>query len=370
MKKFVNKRSLIYVGVFVVSAAVSFFGFSATVFQSGALPFIGNKATVADTGQKDKPCPLNGAMHTKTQEDAWNQRRPLAVMIENHTDARPQSGLSTADVVYESVAEGGITRFMAIFLCNDAQDLAPVRSARTYYLDWLSEYDALYSHVGGANAAGPANALGQILEYEIKDVDNFSYAAPTYIRSDDKPAPHNVHTSTEKLWQLASKLGWAAKDDVTDKRWDEGFLPWQFKDDAKDLPAEKKMRVEFWSNQPDYTVDWQYDQKSNSYKRIHSGQVQVDNANKQPVMPKVVVVQFTKESQANDGYPGNIHLIYKTIGSGKALIFQDGKVVEGTWNKQARTGRTKYMDASGAEIKFNRGQIWIQNVPDFADVTY
>lgn len=370
MKKIINKKILIYLGVFVVSTGVSFFVFSATVFQSGALPFLNNGTQMADTGQKDRPCPLNGAMYTKSQEDAWKERRPLGVMIENHTDARPQSGLSTADIVYEAVAEGGITRFLAIYLCDNADDLAPVRSARTYYLDWLSEYDALYSHVGGANTAGAANALGQILEYEIKDIDNFSYAAPTYIRSEDKLAPHNVHSSTEKLWQLASKLGWGAQDDVTDKRWDEGFLPWQFKNDETDLPAEKKMHVEFWSNQPDYSVDWQYDQVSNSYKRVHNGKVQIDNANKKEIMPKVVIVQYTAESQANDNYPGNIHLLYKTIGSGKALIFQDGNTIEGKWEKQARTGRTKYMDANGAEIKFNRGQVWIQNVPDFADVTY
>ena len=91
-----------------------------------------------EEGSKDKPCPLNGALYTKSRQEKWQERRPLSVMIENHLDSRPSLGLSRADVIYEAVAEGGITRFLALYLCQDAGDIAPVRSARTYFLDWVS----------------------------------------------------------------------------------------------------------------------------------------------------------------------------------------------------------------------------------------
>ena len=116
---------------------------------------------------KTESCPINGAMYSKQQKAWWEKHGPLGVMIENHLEARPQSGISFADIVYEAVAEGGITRFLNIFYCQDAEVVGPVRSARTYYVDFLSEYGPfpLYAHVGGANTPGKANALGQIEDY-------------------------------------------------------------------------------------------------------------------------------------------------------------------------------------------------------------
>src|SRR3990167_5252712 len=184
-----------------------------------------------EEGVKEKPCPLNGAMYTKNREETWRKRRPLGVMIENHVDARPAIGLSRVDVIYEAVAEGGITRFLAVFLCQDAGDIAPVRSARTYFLDWVSEYDALYAHVGGANTPGPANALGQIRDYGIMDMDQFGLGFPTYWRGTDKLAPHNVHSTTKKLWEAAEERKFGPEDE-DGKRWDDNFVEWKFKDDA------------------------------------------------------------------------------------------------------------------------------------------
>jgi hypothetical protein len=124
-------------------------------------------------------CPLNGKKYTVDDQLRWESEHPIAVMIENHPEARPQSGLSKADVVYEVVAEGGITRFMGLFLCEEPpQFVGPVRSARTYYLDWLSEYNAFYAHVGGANTDGKADALQQIKDYGIKDFDGISGDRP------------------------------------------------------------------------------------------------------------------------------------------------------------------------------------------------
>ncbi len=323
---------------------------------------------------RTESCPLNGSQHTKKAEDYWSKRRPLAIMIENHTEARPQSGLSSADIVYEAVAEGGITRFMALYYCNlsDVQ-VGPVRSARTYFLDWLGEYDALYAHVGGANTPGPADALSQIIKYSVKDLNQFSIGFPVFWRDYQRlghsvATEHTMYSTTAKLWEVGAKRGWTATDSAGLK-WAENFTSWKFKDD-KTGGTVANIKVNFWESQGGYDINWIYDATTNSYKRKNGGTDQLDLNNKLQLAPKVVIVQFERESNANDGYPGNVHLLYGTVGSGKALIFQDGSVVEGKWTKAGRTKRSKYVDQSGKELSFNKGQIWIQTVPEGSKVTY
>lgn len=339
-----------------------------------ALP-TSTSALVEDPNEpKTETCPLNGAKHTKKAKEFWDKRRPLAVMIENHTEARPQSGLSYADLVYEAVAEGGITRFMALYYCNlsDIQ-VGPVRSARTYFLDWLGEYDALYAHVGGANTPGPADALGQIIKYKVKDLNQFSIGFPVFWRDYQRlghpvATEHTMYSTTAKLWEVGAKRGWTATDSAG-IRWDKNFVPWKFKDE-KSGGTTTNIKVNFWELQSGYEVNWIYDITTNSYKRRNGGQDHLDLDNNKQIAAKNLVIQFERESNANDGYPGNVHLLYGTTGSGKALFFQDGNVVEGKWNKASRLARTKYVDSSGKEIQFNGGQIWIQTVPEGSKVSY
>ena len=323
-----------------------------------------------EEGVRDQPCPLDGALYTKNRSTQWQNRRPLAVMVENHVDAKPIIGLSRSDIIYEAVAEGGITRFMAIFLCQDAGDIAPVRSARTYFLNWLSEYDASYAHVGGANTPGPANALGQIEEYGIYDLDQFGIGFPTYWRGTDKLAPHNVHSTTKKLWEAAEKRNFGPKNEEGE-RWDKNFREWKFKDDSllEARGSQGSIVVPFWSQQPDYTVTWQYDKETNLYKRYESNTAQIDPLTNEHISGKSVIIQFQVESEANDGYPDG-HLLYKTTGTGKALIFLDGKVVNGVWQKSDRISRTIFFDSQGREVSLNRGTVWIQTVPVGNNVTY
>ena len=358
-----------------IFSKASFKGILPLETSNGAsLPSPTSIVTEDPTQPKTESCPLNGSMHTKAAKDAWIARRPLAVMIENHLEARPQSGLSYADIVYEAVAEGGITRFMALFYCNLGYiQVGPVRSARTYYIDWLSEYDALYAHVGGANSPGPADALGQIIKYKIKDLNQFSIGFPVFWRDYQRldhlvATEHTMYSTTQKLWEVGAKRGWTATNSAG-LRWDAKFTPWKFKDE-KPGGTTNKITVNFWESQSDYTVEWSYDTVSNTYKRKSGGSAQMDLDNNTQLSAKVIVVQFEKESNANDGYPGNVHLLYATIGSGKALFFQDGEVSEGKWIKSSRTGRSKYVDSKGQEIIFNKGQIWIQTVPEGSKVTY
>lgn len=369
---------VIAVILFDISASASYAVFSSNSFKespaAASLPTPSGAFDEDPNEPKTEACPLNGSAHTKKAADFWSKRRPLAVMIENHVESRPQSGVSKADIVYEAVAEGGITRFMAVYYCNlsDVQ-VGPVRSARTYFLDWLSEYDALYAHVGGANTPGPADALSQIIKYDVRDLNQFSIGFPVFWRDYQRlgrpvATEHTMYSTTAKLWQVGVKRGWTATDSAG-VRWDDNFTPWKFKDDnsSGSLP---NIKVNFWDSQSDYEVSWAYNKESNSYNRKNGGEDHIDLNNKSILAPKVIIVQFQRESNANDGYPGNVHLLYGTVGTGKALIFQDGNVTEGKWLKPARTARSKYVSPNGKEIEFNKGQIWIQTVPEGSKVSY
>lgn len=368
--------------LFGLSAASSFSLFSKTSIirqdygdkSLANLPTASSALVEDPSAPRTESCPLNGQMHTVKAREAWALRRPLLVMVENHIESRPQSGLSSADVIYEAVAEGGITRFMPVYYCNlgDIQ-VGPVRSARTYFLDWLSEYDGLYAHVGGANTPGPANALGQIIDYKIKDLNQFGIGFPTFWRDYQRlgrpvATEHTMYSTTQKLWDIGAKKGWAATDSAG-IRWDINFKPWQFKDDkASNNP--QNIKVTFWQGRGDYVIDWNYDSSCNCYKRKNGGVDHVDLNTKGQLAAKNVVVRFQKEGRANDGYEGNAHLIYTNKGQGKALIFQDGGVIEGQWIKGSRLAREKFVDKAGKEISFNRGLIWLQTVPEGSEVKY
>lgn len=328
-----------------------------------------------DSLPKTESCPLNGAMYSKQQREWWEEHRPLGVMIENHEESRPQSGLSSADVVYEAVAEGGITRFLAVFYCQDAKHIGPVRSARTYFLDLISEYgeSPLYAHVGGANTPGPANALGQIEQYgwvSGNDLNQFSIGFPTFWRDYERTGhevatEHTMYSTTSKLWDFAAKSRKLSNVDEEGVAWDKTFEKYIFKDDevlAK-RPASQTIHIEHWEGYGGYAVDWNYDRATNTYKRENGGKPHLDKNNDKQLTAKTIVALFTTERSANDGYENNLHLLYKTKGSGEARIFTDGIETKGTWKKADRTSKTKIYDASGNPLSFNKGTMWFHILP-------
>ena len=375
---------LLSLGIYLISAGLSYSIFSQTISSdptdpgSSNLPMETNdyEAVVFDPNQpKTEPCPLTGVKYSKEQKNWWEKHRPLGIMLENHTEARPHSGLSFADVVYEAVAEGGITRFLAVYYCQDAGITGPVRSARTYYLDFMSEYgdSPLYAHVGGANTPGPANALGQIEDYGwagYNDLNQFSVGFPTYRRDEARAGravatEHTMYTTTSKLWKVAQERELTDKNEDGDS-WDENFVPYKFKSDAPSKTPQT-IHIEHWGNQPSYAIDWKYNPATNSYLRVNGGQPHKDrNTNKQ-ISAKNIVLLFMTERRANDGYEGNLHLLYGTKGSGKAVIFMDGKEITGRWTKDSRTDRT-ILTANGSEVKFNPGTTWFHILPTGAVV--
>ena len=339
-------------------------------------------AEAAAKEPKTEECPINGAMYGKTQRQRWESRRPLGVMIENHTEARPQSGLSSADVVYEAVAEGGITRFLSVFYCQDAPYLGPIRSARIYFLKLLQGYGEypLYAHVGGANTDGPADALGEIVDIgwsQYNDLNQFSVSFPTFYRDydrlPDRATEHTVYSSTSKLWDYAAAKRKLTNVDEKGVKWDKTFKKWTFKDDAKpeDRGTTTKIDFGFWTQfVSDYGVVWNYDKASNSYSRTNGGKPHLDKNNGKPITSKNVVVVFAKESVANDGYEAGQHLLYKIIGTGDALIFQDGKVIKGGWSKKSEEDPLIFSDASGKEASLVRGKVFVEILPLDNKVTY
>lgn len=323
---------------------------------------------------KTEACPLSGRLYSKEQRKWWETHSPLGIMIENHKEAHPQSGLSFADVIYEAVAEGGITRFLVMYHCQDGGVIGPIRSARTYFLDFVSEYGTspLYIHVGGANVPGPANALGQIDTYGwtgYNDLNQFSIGFPTFWRDYDRlghtaQTEHTMYSTTDKLWKLASTRGITNvyKDGTS---WTEGFVPYTFKDDVliADRPKSQTVHLEFWTRGPSYYIDWIYDTSTNTYKRNNGGKPHIDRNNNQVLTAGNIVVLFMQETNANDGYENNVHLIYKTKGIGKAVVFRDGTKMEGTWRKDSRKARTLIFDTKGIPVQFNKGAIWFEILP-------
>ncbi len=332
---------------------------------------------------KTEPCPLNGELMTKSQEKIWQARRPLGVMIENHVQARPQSGLSSADIVYEAVAEGGITRFLAVFYCQDAPYVGPVRSARMYFIHFLQAYGSnpLYAHVGGANTPGPANALGYLSTIGWagnNDMNQFSVPFPyfwrDYERLPNRATEHTVYSSTAKLWEYAKTYRGLTNVDANGVSWDKNFTPWKFIDDA---PMSKRGAVDkidfgFWDQSvSDYGVTWNYDKNTNLYSRVNGGQPHIDKNTGKQLTAKDVVVMFSPESVVHDGYPDGQHLMYNTIGEGNALVFQNGQAIEATWSRTNYTDNLKFTDsATGLEIPMVRGEIFVEMLPTGNKVTY
>ncbi len=380
MKK--NKFISILAAVYVTATIASFLIFSGILnsfsgVQSPVPSAVsdGDKTLFDDSLPKTEACPLSGQLYSKQQREWWEGHRPLGIMIENHEESRPQSGLTSADVVYEAVAEGGITRFLAIYYCQDAEIVGAVRSARTYYLDFISEYGdyPLYAHVGGANTSGPADALGQIRTYgwqNYNDLNQFSIGFPVFYRDYDRlgrtvATEHTMYSSTTRLWDYAKEDRGLSNVDEDGNEWDEEFRPYEFKEDISESVRSASQLISYgaWEGYGQYAVTWKYDKLSNSYLRSNGESIHTDLNNEQQLSAKNVVVLFMRESRANDGYENNLHLLYTTTGSGKAVVFQDGKEIKANWTKSKRISRLILTDSRGQEIEFNPGLTWFSVLP-------
>jgi hypothetical protein len=340
-----HKTASILVAALVVLGVIGGIGYA--VFSRGE----GNvqQTRVTDSGKKEVARRLDGVLVAPELANA----QPIAIVVENHTAARPQSGLDKARVVYEALAEGGITRFLGIFDTTEPIDeIGPVRSARPYFNDLAEEYGAVYGHVGGS-----PQALAEVQSgtRNLTDFNQF-YNGQYFWRSTDRGAPHNVYTSTELLT-------FALRDmERTDASGD--FAPWTFakaEEKEGDRGADGQ-EISINYSTFSYKTRYVYDRAANAYARYHSDDAHVmkDGAR---IAPKNVVVQYVQTSVIAEG-----RLSMITSGEGMALVFSNGNVTEGTWKKE--NGRTRFYDAADEEVELAPGQTWVEVVPQDREVLY
>jgi hypothetical protein len=284
---------------------------------------------------------------------AVNTRPVTGVMIENTTYARPQSGLGQAGVVFEAVAEGGVTRFLALYQDTQPGSVGPIRSLRPYYLAWAMGFDAAIAHVGGS-----PDALADVKSWDARDLDEF-YNGSSYQRITSREAPHNVYTSIATLNQLEATKGYTSST----------YTSWPRKADAPTKqPTAATINIAL--SGAIYNVQYAYDAATNSYNRSEGGAAQIDANTTTQLSPKVVITIVVPESQgaldASDAYYSD----YSFIGSGVADVFQDGTLTSGQWSKQSTTGQITFTDSAGKPIKLDAGQTWITAITAPTAVTY
>ena len=300
--------------------------------------------------------PLDGVM---TDIDS-SKRHPLAIMVENHTDARPQAGINKASIVYEAIAEGGITRYMALYGTQESDQVGPVRSARTYYIDWLRGYNAYYAHVGGN-----IDALDKIQADKVLDLDQFAFPAPYWRDTSLRVASeHTMFVSTSKLRAIAAEKNYTTANN---------FTVYKFKDDpsadsteGKALPEAQKISIDFGN--ANYNVVFDFDKKTDSYNRSVGGKADLDRLTSEQITAKIIVVMTVKR-QATVTRINEQGWNMDTAGEGAAKIYIDGKEISGKWKKNSATDREIFYDETGKEITFNRGKLWICVIPPEATVT-
>ncbi len=267
-------------------------------------------------------------------EPSVNDRQVTAVMIENSVVARPQSGLLSAGVVFEAIAEGGITRFVALFQDDQPKYVGPVRSARPYYMQWILGFDAAYAHAGGS-----ARALKLIGQWDVKDLPHH---ASYFQRISDRAAPHNLYTSIKDLQKYGESKGYG-KSKYTP-------LPRKEKETPEATPTVTK--IDFSISSANFSVHYDYNAATNSYLRSVGGAKHTDEKSGKQLSPKVVVALVMPQGKED------IYYTYNTLGKGTVFVFQDGKVIKGTWKKKSNNDNFTFTDEAGNPLLLNPGQTW------------
>lgn len=279
---------------------------------------------------------------------------PRAVVIENHPDARPLSGLAKANIVYEMEAEGGITRFLALYANTEKiPKIGPIRSARPYFIDIANEYKPVFVHCGGS-----PEALADIPNSLVHDLNQF-YKGSYFWREQSRSAPHNVYSSSAKLDSYVSARKLSARE----------YASWDFTDldTAQKFyeTAEKAASIDILYKNSHFAVNWIYDIIKNNYTRRQSGQVQADESG-DIITADNVIIQIARQQVIDEKSRIKIAL----TGSGKAYICALGKCRQGKWIKAKRTGRTSFLDEAGKAIVLMPGKTWVEIIKTISQLKY
>lgn len=285
------------------------------------------------------PSPLSGLF---TEEVKVN-RRPIAVMFDNHNGARWQSGLKDAEIVYEFLVEAPYTRYMGIYLINDPQSIGPIRSARPYFITTALEYDAVYVHVGGSE-----QAKSDIKTLKIADIDGLSSSNKVFWRKTHKKMPHNTYSSMEALRATQEERKYKLTGEYT---------PFKFTEDEADIEGSTAniVTIRYMKNN---TTEYDYDIDKKIYTRKKDGKLHVDEIDETPIIAKNIIIQEAKTKVLDKEGRLEIGL----VGEGQGKYITNGNVMEIKWVKKSRNDKTLYYNLEGEEIILNPGVTWIQVV--------
>lgn len=286
-------------------------------------------------------------------------RHPIAVMIDDHRDARPQSGFNSASIVWQAPAEGGIPRYMLVFQDQAPGPVGPVRSSREYFIEWAAEWDAVYVHAGGSPQAlatlAAHGAGGWVWNGEY-----FRWDGRYLWRVDFRAAPHNVYSDGSHLRALGGTIG--ARDET--------LAPaWTFGPDAR--PEDRRVGSTLEVAYPYESITYRYDAISNTYRRYIDGskKPQLDAGDGRQVGPKNVVILQMAFGPLNDGHPQKHRLEAQDVGHGVAYIATNGLTIKGTWRKKSATAPTLLFGSDGRPVRLTAGQTFVEVLPPGDPIT-
>lgn len=289
------------------------------------------------------PSPLTGI----NVSEELAKRPVIAVQVENSPDARPQSGLEDAGVIFEVIAEGGITRFSVYYQEAEFDKIGPIRSLRPYYIDWAKGFDASILNTGTS-----VQARQLISQIGIRDLN----VGGAWYRASDRFAPHNAYAKYSDVAKVMKDRGWYKESK---------FTPLARKaPEPLETPTARTISIDISS--PLYNTSYTYDADCNCYLRSMGGNPHKERESGRQLSPEVLVVIKTPHRVISSVG----HLGITTVGSGTAYIFQDGGVKKVTWSKSSRNAQLKFTDADGEPVGLNPGQTWITVVDTDRSVTY
>lgn len=269
--------------------------------------------------------------------DNYNSR-PFAVMISSDKEARPLSGISEADWVFEMpVVDIGFTRMMAVYQCGRPPEIGSVRSSRLDFVPLALGIDAIYAHFGGEK-----EALARLNSKIIDNIDGLKYDEIYYYRKKGIPRPHNSFTDFDLLNKVSKELGYNLTDSKVSYMHDDDFK------NQGNISPQPIFNEEF-------RVVWEYHQDTNTYFRTRSGQPEMDKNNGKQVSASNVIIMKTTWSPINKDY-----IRIKTIGSGGLLVYKNGAVISGTWEKKDDKAKLTFYDQNHKEILLAPGITWIE----------
>lgn len=328
-------------------------------------------------GEPAKPvlCPLTG---TEAPQGLAVERPALAVKLDNSSAGRPQAGLESADIVYEELAEGGITRFLAIFHCADAATLGPVRSARNVDPELVVEYSPVL--FGYSGAAPPV--LNKISSTKgITDLRHGTHG-DAYQREKTRKAPLDLFSSSERLRSLEDAQGIKGPP-RTGLVFDAGVLAPPPSPAATGTPTKAGSpagtagspapapgnTVTFNFSAPPNAIKYTYDANSKKYLRFHGNTPHNSAAGEQISANNVVVLKVKVVPGTIRDAAGSLSPDIAVVGEGEATVVRGGTLVTGNWKRAGLSDRTTLVDASGEAIKLAPGNTWIHLLPADRPVT-